>query len=420
VRYVYGASANLSALQVFTVLPTATVLAAGTLASSFAGWQSLASGAASVQVSGQGGLVCDFGVELPAWVELDSPDLAPEDLRLLTLGTSEFNEVEIINSAPKQGTPKAYNGTYRLETNALLYEGVRYGFITLSAPPSRPFTITAFRAVAQAKPVNYTGSFSATQRLSAIWYTAAYTVRANLEPGYMGAILEDRGDRISWAGDAFPSQSAALAAFANTWDVLQNLAGTAKSQNGIATYSLYWCASVMVYFDFSHDSAVLAQYTDEVQRILAKALAAINTTTPQTFVGWDDRLGSGFHNASTQESQWYYKLNLVRLVARWGETLSAAGSAAAGAAYAAQAADAWGAVRGALDAAAAASGEPWYAPLGVHAAAEALSTLRCTAPEALQLVSARFNDTTALCSLSNFNRASWGALAGACAARATF
>ena len=46
--------------------------------------------------------------------------------------------------------------TYRLETNPVgpeLYEGVRYGFITLRSAPSAPFTITALRVVGQAKPM---------------------------------------------------------------------------------------------------------------------------------------------------------------------------------------------------------------------------------------------------------------------------
>jgi hypothetical protein len=221
--------------QIFSVQAVTAALADGTVESSFPGWQTLASAAPLVLAKGPGSILLDFGVELPAWVELDSPDLTPAALQLLTLGTSEYNQVDIIGNNPKQGTPKAYNGTYRLETNAALYEGVRYAFITLSAAPAQPFHITAFRAVAQAKPVNYTGSYAADPRTTRIYYAAAYTVRANLERDYMGAILEDRGDRYSWAGDAHVSQAASLAVFANVWDVKQNMVGTGKSQNGIAS-----------------------------------------------------------------------------------------------------------------------------------------------------------------------------------------
>lgn len=173
-RYVYGPDVNVSTLQIFTVTPQTVVRTPGTADSAFINWSSLSNPApSSVLVMGPGGLVVDFGTELPAWVELDSPDLLPEDLPLLILGTSEYNEVDIVNTGTKAGVPVAYNGTYRLETNKELYEGVRYGFITVTAAPKSPFTITGFRAVAQAKPVNYTGVFEGDARTTQIYYTAA-------------------------------------------------------------------------------------------------------------------------------------------------------------------------------------------------------------------------------------------------------
>jgi alpha-L-rhamnosidase len=279
VRYVYPASVDVTQLQVFPLPPATAVLADGTPESSFPGWETLTGAAPSVLAVGPGGIVLDFGAELPAWVELDSPDLSPSDLPLLMLGTSEYNVVDIIGNAKKQGTPVAYNGTYRLETNKQLYEGVRYAFISLSAAPARPFHITAFRAVVQAKPVNYTGSYAGDARTTRIYYAAAYTVRTNLEKDYMGAILEDRGDRISWAGDAHVAQATALAVFGNWWDVKQNLVVTGKTQNGIASYSLYFCDSVMDYFGFTHDLGTLGQYFDEVERILRGYFATFNGTT---------------------------------------------------------------------------------------------------------------------------------------------
>ena len=149
----------------------------------------------SVTASGAGSFTVDFATESAAWVEVDSPDIAAADAALLSLGFSEW-----AGEALKQQAPKRYGNTFRLETNDQLYEGVRYGFVTLSAAPSAPFTITAVRAVSQAKPVNYTGAFAASgdDLLTRIWYTAVYTVRLNLERDYFGAILVDRGDRISW------------------------------------------------------------------------------------------------------------------------------------------------------------------------------------------------------------------------------
>ena len=72
--------------------------------------------------------------------------------------------------------------------------------MTLAAgTPSRPFTISALRCVAQARPVNYTGAFHAAgdPALERVWWTGAYTIRVLLLPTYMGSVLMDRGDRIS-------------------------------------------------------------------------------------------------------------------------------------------------------------------------------------------------------------------------------
>ena len=79
VRFVYNSSAVVSELQIFGVSPVSVQLAPGTAGGAWEGWQSLAGPAQRVVVSGAGGLMADFGVELPAWVELDSPDLTPAD-----------------------------------------------------------------------------------------------------------------------------------------------------------------------------------------------------------------------------------------------------------------------------------------------------------------------------------------------------
>jgi hypothetical protein len=408
VRYVYGPSSNVSALQVFSVAPVEAYLAPGTTSSVFSNWESLTTPTPLLKISGAGALVVNFGVELPAWIELDSPDISEGDLSLITLGSSEYNMVDMIDGVGniKQGPPVPCGspGSFRLVTNAELYEGVRYAFLTVRAAPSAPFTVTGLRAVAQAKPVNYTGSYSGDALTTRIYYAAAYTVRTNLEPNYMGAILEDRGDRYSWAGDAHVSQASSLAVFANTWDVAQNLIGTGKTQNGIASYSLYFADSVMDYFLFTLNQSNLHLYSGEVTNILTRAFGNVNTTTQMHFYGWDDRLGSGFANASTAESQWDYKLLLVKLLQRWGETLSAAGNATQGAQFSALSDTAWASVLAQLAAAAAPSGLPWWGVLGIHAAAEALTTGRLNSSDVAQIISARLNDTTTLCSLSNFNQ----------------
>ena len=213
-------------------------------------------------------------------------------------------------------------------------EGVRYGFITLHAAPSRNWTITALRAVAQAKPVNYAGSFSSAgdPLLERVFYTAAYTVRATLQSAYMGSILMDRGDReatqqltqtlptdlaplassppppllcphvpgFSWTGDAHPSQATALALFAGAPAIVINNLNRSKSDcQGIATYCLYFVLSVADYFAATGDAAGVIALTPNVQDHLEQAAQMWQSPSGLRFVGWDDRLGSGFANNTT-------------------------------------------------------------------------------------------------------------------------
>lgn len=73
------------------------------------------------------------------------------------------------------------------------YEGVRFGFIEVVSPSSgrqNPFTITNIRLVVQTKVVNYEGRFSSPldPMLERVWYTAAWTVRANLLSDSFGSV----------------------------------------------------------------------------------------------------------------------------------------------------------------------------------------------------------------------------------------
>ncbi len=85
-------------------------------------------------------LIIDCGVELPAWLEFDSANLLSSDASRLLMGTGEYNRVDFSMNF-KRGAPRAQCGapagaacTFRLETNPELYEGVRYGFLSLAAP----------------------------------------------------------------------------------------------------------------------------------------------------------------------------------------------------------------------------------------------------------------------------------------------
>jgi alpha-L-rhamnosidase len=159
VRFRFNAGTNDSVLQIFAASAVAAGPSAGTSAASFLNASSAVGNTeCEITVQGNGTLIIDFGVEMPAWLEFDSFNLQPADLVKITLGISEYNVVDYVGSF-KSGPAVEYCApsskgavslcTYRLETNSELYEGVRYGFITLDATPASPFTITGLRAVSQ-------------------------------------------------------------------------------------------------------------------------------------------------------------------------------------------------------------------------------------------------------------------------------
>jgi hypothetical protein len=97
--------------------------------------------------------------------------------------------------------------------------------LNVTAPLASPFVVTAVRAVVQVRPQNYAGSFfsAGDPLLEAVWWTGAHSIRTLATETYIGSVLVDRGDRISWTGDAFVSQGT-MYAFAEDLAVLrQNL-----------------------------------------------------------------------------------------------------------------------------------------------------------------------------------------------------
>lgn len=395
-------SVNTTALQIFDTLPIAVTVLSNP--SSFTNLSSCigGQGPTDITVTGTGSFMIDFGTESAAWLEIDSPDLDPtEALALLVLGISEYNEIE------KQGTPKNYplggtsNGnTYRLETNNLLYEGVRFGFVNVTNNPSSPFHITAIRAVSQTKVVNYTGSFNSSgtygQMLTTIWYTAAYTVRLNLEEDYFGAILMDRGDRISWTGDAHVAQATSLIAFGNADFVKVNIDRTANDCNNIETYCLYWVLSVLDWWRTTNNNDGLIAYIDNINNKLEHAYSIFTNPTTLSFVGWDDRLGSGFANASTVESQWLYRLLSIRVWNEYAAALTVLGNTTLANHFTTYATTMMNTIRQ--------GNTYWYTILGVHAGAEAVNTLLLTTDETAYIYTVLLNNSVTICSYSNFNQ----------------
>ena len=383
---------------------------AGTPPGSFSGAASCGSGAVAVTVSGNGTLIVDFGVEVAGWFEFDSADLQPADVGGIVVGIGEYTEVDYVGGF-KQDNPKVYGTacggggaacTYRLETSPVgpeLYEGVRYGFITLRSAPSKPFTITALRAVAQAKPMNYVGAFSSAgdPLLERVWYTAAYTVRVCAQSDYMGSILMNRGDRFSWTGDAHPAQATSMAAFGNFPFVLNNLNRSKADCQGIATYCLYFVLSVSDYYAATGDAAAVAYLTPNVVDHLNQAVGQWANPEGLRFVGWDDRTGSGFCNNTTPETQNLYRLLAIRAFSAAGSFFAASGNSALGTLYTSYAANFTAKIR------AMGGGPSWYSSFGLHASADAVNAGFLTPDEMAGVAAGALSDIVKAPSQSQFN-----------------
>jgi hypothetical protein len=181
----WDTSVNASGMQIYEVQKAVAATAQPETACKNV--ESLLTDKPSVTVQGAGTIVIDFGLEHAAWFEFESPDLG-EQVSHVTASISEYNE-----PWPGKTRPLTVygNGTYRLETNGELYEGVRYAWINFHPAASRDqetkaaditsWTITAARLVAQVRPVPYTGSFkSADPVIEKCWYSGAYGTRLNM------------------------------------------------------------------------------------------------------------------------------------------------------------------------------------------------------------------------------------------------
>lgn len=184
---------------------------------------------------------------------------------------------------------------------------------------SKNWTISNVRLVCQIKPTNYTGSFKASDSLlTRIWYTGAYTVKLNLLPHQFGSILVDRGDRISWTGDAHTSQKTAYVAFSNYDLILENIDSTSKESNGIEGYSLFWVLSVVDYFMYTGDKKMVLHYLDEVVAKLNHSLDIYHDDNVNlVFIGGDERLGSYFEEPNGVYCRQYYRMLVLHALSSY-------------------------------------------------------------------------------------------------------
>ncbi len=315
VRYRWQHTNSDDALQYY-ILRAASVSTPASQA--FKGLHSACGESCDVTVQGTGEIRFDFGTESAAWMEFDSPDLTGK----VEMGVSEFNAPANENAI---SVPERIGNTYRLKLNPEYYEGVRFGWIYVRSFSGKPWHISAVRLICQIKPTNYNGSFSCSDpMLTRIWYTGAYTVKLNLLRSYFGAILMDRGDRISWTGDAHIAQSTSMVAFGNWGFVRKNLAVTANDDNHIASYALYWILSLVDYYRCTGDQTTLQQYISNVQAKMAQANGMFDH--PETvFYGWDDRLG-GFITNGNHESREAYRMLFIETCRRFAWAMGAIGN----------------------------------------------------------------------------------------------
>jgi alpha-L-rhamnosidase len=386
VRYRWKNPQASDGLQIFAIMPVAVV---ADVAAAFDGLASATTGKTNITVNGPGSIRLDFGVECAAWIEFDSPD-CPGGVEM---GISEYNEPGLnkARAAVKHGN------TYRLELNPELYDGVRFAWINVKAPAT-PWHITAIRAVCQVKPANYAGSFACSDPLlTKIWYMSAYGVKASLCKDYFGSILMDRGDRMSWTGDAHTSQAAALVALGNFDFIKKNIDNTSQQSNGIRSYSLYWVFSLLDYYRYTGDAATLEKYISNVCAKLDDAYGVFGKDPKLKFYGWDERLCAGFEIwfKSSPEAQNAYKMLSIRAWNDFAAVMGQAGRADLRDKYSGYAKEKMTELR---------KSGSFTTDYGLHAAADAINTGSLNAGEQDALFAKHFLDRVNRLSLSPFNQ----------------
>lgn len=347
-----------------------------------------------IVVNGPGSIRFDFGQTNAGWLEFESDDLQDS----ISMSISEYNEPAIVNIGTahrfKTLTPVKHGEIYRLELNPELYEGVRFGWLHVVSHRAT-WHLKNFHLVCQTKPVNYQGSFSCSDpELTRIWYTGAYTVKLNLLKDYFGAILMDRSDRTSWTGDAYPAQAASMVAFGNYDLVKTNIDHTAKLDNGIASYALYWVLSLVDYVNYTGDLAFAKKYIGNACEKLDRAYQQFGKSPKLGFYGWDERLGAGFENADNVESQYAYSMLSIRAWLEYSELMKRIGRAELAKKYSGYAYDKMGAER---------KIHVWPGEFGLHAAADAINTGLTTGAENKLFYEHNFTDRVNRLSYSPFN-----------------
>jgi len=387
VAYRWKSTRASDGLQIYTLAAKRAVATPPTAVKNL---DSIKNTAADVTVDGPVDIRLDFGSEAAAWVEFDSPDLAGS----IEMSISEYN---LPWQFPKKtAVPVRYGKTYRLELNPELYEGVRFAWIHVHRV-EHPWHITAVRLVCQIKPTNYAGAFSSSDPvLTRIWYAGAYAVKLNLLREYFGAILIDRGDRLTWTGDAHPAQAASMAAFGN-WDFvrqnLQRTSHTEKYDDDLESYPLYWILSLVDYYRNTGDEAGFDALATVAEDKIGHG-ASVWADPRILFYGWDERLGAGFETPNTAEAKRAYQALFINTCRQFAWALQKRGRETDSRKFAKMANDFAQRYEDKPD---------WEEELGLHAGADAINAGLIDGNEAQQLYDREFADPISRLSYSPFN-----------------
>lgn len=349
----------------------------------------------AITVTAPCNIMFDFGQVNAAWFEFESPDFEGA----IEMSISEFNEPAVFNVGSqhpkKTAVPKKHGQTYRLELNKELYEGVRFAWIHIRSL-HKPIKIISPKLVCQIKPTNYQGSFETNDTLlTRIWYTGAYTVKLNLLKDYFGAILMERSDRHSWTGDAHTSQAASMVAFGNYDFVKENIRYTATQYNGIASYSLYWVLSLLDYYNYTGDRALMDEMLENACAKLEKAYKQYGNNATLAFYGWDERLGAGFENANIPETAYAYHMLCIRSWRAFAKCLRQMGKDKIAKKYEHYADEKITVLN---------QNPAWWQVLGLHASADALNAHFVKKTEEGRIWNNAFSDRMQRLSYSPFNQ----------------
>lgn len=210
--------------------------------------------------------------------------------------------------------------------------------------------------------------------------------------------------------------------------IRENLWNTHNNSNAIATYSIYWILSVFDYYYESGDNETVMQYvlngdidtklnvgvttegSNSAWGLLPSIIWPQNARPNLAFVGWDERLGCGFENASCVESQRLYSMLVLRTCKKFVAVLNELVERMVGPSpppilnklikkYTSAANIITKNVRAKL-------GEGWFEYFELHSISEALQVDNLTTEKERQKIYKLFffNQTSQICSFSSFNQ----------------